>query len=80
MCNLCFCENYEKCSIIGYLPYDYCCPECVYKNTEKCLKNQEKVQEIFETREERFHVLPKAFCLKTRYSDIYRIMELYKEQ
>jgi hypothetical protein len=30
MCNNCDCENYEKCSIVGHLPYGTCCPECRY--------------------------------------------------
>lgn len=38
MCNGCDCENYEKCSIVGYLPVGYCCPKCViYSEGHECL-------------------------------------------
>jgi hypothetical protein len=30
MCNNCYCENYEKCSIVGYQPFGFCCNLCVY--------------------------------------------------
>lgn len=29
MCN-CDCENYDRCSIVGYFPLGFCCPKCVY--------------------------------------------------
>ena len=28
VCNNCDCENYERCSIVGHLPYGVCCPQC----------------------------------------------------
>jgi len=38
MCNGCDCENYEKCSIVGYLPVGYCCPKCTFYNEgHECL-------------------------------------------
>ena len=29
MCN-CDCENYDRCSIVGYFPLGFCCPKCVF--------------------------------------------------
>ena len=37
MCNNCECKNYERCSVVGYLPYGTCCPECVnYDEAHSC--------------------------------------------
>ncbi len=48
MCNNCNCENYEKCSIVGYMPVGFCCTRCLLYD-EKCtcltmhpLKSKEK--------------------------------------
>ncbi len=30
MCNNCDCENYEKCSIVGYMNFGSCCNDCFY--------------------------------------------------
>jgi len=35
MCNYCECEEFEKCSIVGYLPYRFCCENCM-----KCIEKQ----------------------------------------
>jgi hypothetical protein len=38
MCNGCDCENYERCSIVGHLPYGACCPSCVnYDEAHSCV-------------------------------------------
>ena len=38
MCN-CDCENQERCSIVGYFPVGFCCPECVFhENREVCFQ------------------------------------------
>jgi hypothetical protein len=39
MCNSCDCDNYEKCSIVGYQPYGACCPECRhYDEAHSCAR------------------------------------------
>ena len=41
MCNNCNCENYEQCSIVGYMPVGFCCPNCaVYDEIYTCYKAQ----------------------------------------
>ena len=38
MCNNCDCINYEKCSVVGHLPYGACCPECnKYDEKHSCV-------------------------------------------
>lgn len=38
MCNNCYCENYEKCSIVGYMPIGFCCSKCtLYDESHICL-------------------------------------------
>ena len=32
MCNSCYCENIEKCSIRGFIPSGGCCPNCEMYN------------------------------------------------
>ena len=56
MCNNCNCENYEKCSIVGFMPVGFCCSKCVlYDENHTCLKtktrrlskeDQEKIEDI----------------------------------
>ena len=29
MCNDCYCENNDKCSIVGTLPHGFCCERCI---------------------------------------------------
>jgi len=43
MCNNCNCDNYEKCSIHGYMPVGFCCSHCfLYDENRTCLKSQMK--------------------------------------
>ena len=43
MCNNCNCENYEQCSIVGYMPIGFCCSKCVLYNEEHtCLSMKTK--------------------------------------
>lgn len=43
MCNNCNCENYDKCSIVGYMPVGFCCTKCVlYDENRTCLKTKTK--------------------------------------
>ena len=45
MCNNCDCENYEKCSIVGYFPLGFCCPKCTfYEDREKCFQTLKEVE------------------------------------
>ncbi len=50
MCNNCYCENQEKCSVVGYQPYGFCCNLCVYYDAtlpSKCSKGIEKTVDQF---------------------------------
>lgn len=41
MCNNCNCENYDKCSIVGYMPAGFCCSNCyLYDENHTCLKTK----------------------------------------
>jgi hypothetical protein len=43
MCNSCNCENYEKCSIVGYMPIGFCCSKCyLYDEKHTCLNTKTK--------------------------------------
>jgi len=43
MCNNCNCDNYEKCSIVGYMPVGFCCSKCdLYDEAHTCLKTKTK--------------------------------------
>ena len=39
MCNQCQCKNdkYDVCSIVGYMPINFCCEQCIgYENRHSC--------------------------------------------
>ena len=44
MCNKCECENMDQCSIIGYMPVDYCCENC-QKLAELCSSKYSEINE-----------------------------------
>jgi len=46
MCNNCNCDNYDQCSIVGYMPIGFCCTKCYLYNKElTCLKTNTKPSE-----------------------------------
>ena len=50
MCNNCNCENYDQCSIVGYLPIGFCCEKCdLYNAQQTCLHTKTKLE--LETKE-----------------------------
>ena len=45
MCNNCNCDDYDKCSIVGYMPIGFCCEKCIlYDAMHTCLKAQSTVK------------------------------------
>jgi len=45
MCNNCNCDNYDKCSIVGYIPIGFCCEKCnLYDEKRTCLQSQSSVK------------------------------------
>ena len=41
MCNNCNCEAYNQCSIVGFLPYGFCCSYCkLYDEKHTCLNTK----------------------------------------
>lgn len=43
MCKSCDCDNYEKCSIVGYMPIGYCCSLCnQYEEHKTCINEEDK--------------------------------------
>ncbi|TFG21661.1 MAG: hypothetical protein EU529_12855 [Promethearchaeota archaeon] len=45
MCNSCNCDDYDKCSIVGYMPIGFCCEKCIlYDEKHTCLKAQLSVR------------------------------------
>ncbi|MHA1510067.1 MAG: hypothetical protein ACTSO6_15370 [Promethearchaeota archaeon] len=43
MCNNCNCDGYDKCSIVGYLPFGFCCSHCfLYNESHTCLSTKTK--------------------------------------
>ncbi len=51
MCNNCNCNNYEQCSIVGYMPVGFCCSKCqLYDEAHTCLKTKTK-REVLNTEE-----------------------------
>ena len=63
MCNNCDCESSDKCSIVGFQPYGYCCQMCVNYNAAHTCEYYETVP--ISNISEELHVLPKAFCLRS---------------
>ena len=45
MCKYCDCDNYEKCSIVGYIPIGFCCSLCKFYEEHKACVHEEE-QEI----------------------------------
>ena len=39
MCKECSCDNYEKCSIVGFMPMGFCCENCILGNNEDACNN-----------------------------------------
>ncbi len=45
MCKNCNCENFDQCSIVGFLPVGFCCSMCVlYDTIQTCLKTKTKYE------------------------------------
>ncbi len=43
MCNNCNCNNYDQCSIVGYMPEGFCCSNCIlYDEKRTCLNTKTK--------------------------------------
>lgn len=43
MCKNCSCDNYDKCSIVGYMPIGFCCSLCyLYDEHNVCLNVSKK--------------------------------------
>ncbi|MFX1464732.1 MAG: hypothetical protein ACFFBF_17075 [Promethearchaeota archaeon] len=43
MCNSCKCENFDQCSIVGYMPQGFCCERCdLYTVELTCLQALKK--------------------------------------
>jgi len=56
MCNNCNCEEYEKCSIVGYMPIGFCCSKCIlYDEVHTCLIS--KARTAPETAEEEIKLI-----------------------
>ena len=46
MCNNCNCENYDRCSIVGYMPIGFCCSKCtLYDAQHTCLSTKTQRKE-----------------------------------
>ena len=47
MCDKCNCDNYDKCSIIGYIPIGFCCSYCYsYDEKHTCLDKKTNGKKI----------------------------------
>ncbi len=58
MCNQCQCSNdkYDMCSIVGYMPINFCCEQCIgYENRHSC----EHYQLVFSKLDAKKHVITK---------------------
>ncbi len=46
MCNNCNCDNFDKCSIVGYQPIGFCCSYCIICDEHHiCLHIEKKAEE-----------------------------------
>lgn len=53
MCNNCNCENYDKCSIVGYMPIGFCCSKCyLYDEQHTCLNTKTKRKTLLSQEDE----------------------------
>ena len=48
MCNNCNCDNFDKCSIIGYMPIGFCCSFCIICDEHHICLHIEKKSEVKE--------------------------------
>ena len=49
MCKNCDCDNYEKCSIVGYMPIGFCCSLCnQYIELQPCVHEEIKIAKTLE--------------------------------
>jgi len=46
MCNNCDCENFDRCSIVGYLPHGFCCNSCDNYNEVHSCPTYVKINEL----------------------------------
>ena len=47
MCNQCYCENYDRCSIVGILPQGYCCERCTkFDIDDICLFYKSPIEKV----------------------------------
>ncbi|MBY8981411.1 MAG: hypothetical protein KGD57_00550 [Candidatus Lokiarchaeota archaeon] len=43
MCNNCNCNNFDRCSIVGFMPVGFCCSNCnLYDEKRTCLNTKTK--------------------------------------
>ncbi|MEJ2250551.1 MAG: hypothetical protein P8Y97_12975 [Candidatus Lokiarchaeota archaeon] len=71
MCNVCDCEEYEKCSIVGYIPLGFCCPKCNFYEAEgACVRSkmnvQKKIPVSLKDETGKVNLFPDKFCLKKK--------------
>ncbi len=43
MCKECSCDNFEKCSIVGFMPIGFCCENCILFVDECLCKNIKEI-------------------------------------
>jgi hypothetical protein len=56
MCNNCNCENYDRCSIVGYMPIGFCCSNCdLYDELYTCLHTKTKRKKAEKVPTEEIH-------------------------
>jgi len=59
MCNNCNCDNYDKCSIVGYMPVGFCCSKCyLYDEARTCLRGKSVLTVEVEASEEESGIHP----------------------
>ncbi|MEJ2250550.1 MAG: hypothetical protein P8Y70_01385 [Candidatus Lokiarchaeota archaeon] len=77
MCNNCNCENYLKCSIVGFSTSPaFCCEKCYnYDELHTCLTAQLNRKTKIDLEEKHIEIFPRFFCLKQHKKSILRKAE-----
>ena len=77
MCNNCDCENYDKCSIVGYINFGSCCHNCFYYDEmHSCEYYIFAPSEGLVSESNELKILPSAFCIKINKNS-EKIIELF---
>jgi hypothetical protein len=77
MCN-CYCENFDRCSIVGFSTSPaFCCDKCYqYDESKSCLNAKLSHKVKIDKEKDHIEIFPRFFCLKQHKKSILRKPEI----